>query len=87
MKNGYKGNGSAARRILMGGVSPTNGTQSRVGYGGGPKKGGSGPTATGFLKPYYNWTRYPTGPGNVNAKFSSKTSSRPFGPLQYVNAY
>jgi hypothetical protein len=63
-KNGYKGNGgrsSIARKVKFGGSSPTNGFMPnimvktttgemvRTSYFGGPKKGGSQPSATGFM--------------------------------------
>ena len=87
MKNGYKGNGSVARRVLSSGTGSTNGIMPRIGYGGGDKKGGSGPTATGFMKPYYYLSNYPTGPGRVNYVMRFRTSARPAGALTYVNAY
>jgi hypothetical protein len=63
-RNGYKGNGgrsSIARKVKFGGASPTNGIMPgimvetttgeivRTSYFGGPKKGGSQPSATGFM--------------------------------------
>jgi|TARA_Y100000389_G_C17319836_1_gene442457 hypothetical protein len=65
-RNGYKGNGgrsAVARKVKFGGASPTNGIMPgvnvitttgevvRTRYFGGPKKGGSAPSATGFMTP------------------------------------
>ena len=86
MRNGYKGNGGVARRVLNSGVGNTNGIMSRVGYGGGDKKGGSGPTATGFMRPYYYLSNYPYGPGRIDYVMNLRTSARPGGALTYVNA-
>ena len=91
-KNGYKshnGRSALARRVINGGAGANNGIMSPKGYFGGSKKGGSGPTATGFMRPTYMSNAnadYPTGPGRKDYLFTFKTSSRPFGALQYVNA-
>ena len=67
MRNGYKshrGRAAFARRVQFGGPSGTNGIMPgvnvtdqngvvhRTNYYGGPKKGGSAPSGTGFMIPF-----------------------------------
>ena len=91
-KNAYKshkGRSAIARRVINGGAGENNGIMSPKSFGGGNKKGGSGPTATAFMRPSHLATanaKYPVGPGRINYLFVFKTAARPFGALQYVNA-
>ena len=95
MKNGYKshrGRSGVARKVITSGAAgATNGIMPNdpKKYGGGSKKGGSGPTATAFMRPTYMSSAnadYPTTAGNKNYEMKWYTSARPWGGLQYVNS-
>lgn len=87
-----RGRGAIARRVMMGGASPTNGIMPSVqvmtaqgklittSYFGGPKKGGLAPSATKFNRA--NTHTISAGAGRSNYLFTFKTSygPKPFGP-------
>tara|TARA_Y100000287_G_C14192439_1_gene340906 strand:+ start:539 stop:841 length:303 start_codon:yes stop_codon:yes gene_type:complete len=87
-----KGRAATARRVLMGGASPTNGIMPSIkvmtaqgnlittSYFGGPKKGGIAPNATAFNRA--NTHTISPGMGKTNYLFTFKTSygPKPFGP-------
>ena len=91
-KNSYRshnGTSAIARRVIMGGAGKTDGIQSSKGYFGGMKKGGSGPTSTGFMRPTYLSSynaMYPTHAKKPNYLFVFRTPARSWGGLQYLNA-
>ena len=87
-----RGRGAVARRVMMGGATPTNGIMPRVqvttaqgniittSYFGGPKKGGLAPNATAFNRASTHTIS--SGAGRSNYLFTFKTSygPKPFGP-------
>lgn len=95
-RNGYRssrGRSAVARKVLFSGPGSTDGVQPRVvvqtqdgpvvtSFFGGNKKGGSAPSATGFMVPFGLRSRVSPGLGsNNNYLFTFKTNPgvRPFG--------
>ena len=78
-KNGYKssrGRSAIARKTINSGVGSVNGIMSPVGYGGGPKKGGAQPSATGFMIPSGRRNLIATPATNPNFIFRFLTNPR-----------
>lgn len=94
-RNGYRssrGRSNVARRVQFSGPGSTDGVQPRVvvqtqngpvvtSFFGGNKKGGSAPSATGFMVPFGSRSRVSSGLGSNNYLFTFKTNPgvRPFG--------
>ena len=99
-RNGNRSNAgrsAVARKVLFGGPSKVNGIQPSVfvktmtgqiiktSYFGGPKKGGSAPSATGFNRPFgmrsvpMPGKAFPSSRPNFLFKFSTNPGPSPFG--------
>jgi hypothetical protein len=87
-----RGRSAIARKVQFSGPGRTDGMQPKVvvqtqngpvvtSYFGGPKKGGSAPSATGFMVPFGMRSTVSSGLGSNNYLFNFKTNPgvRPFG--------
>lgn len=78
-----RGRSAIARKVIFGG---TNGTIPKQGFFGGIKKGGSIPSATGFMRPTNKLSNITPNAKNKDFLFVFKTQpgKRPFGFSPYA---
>jgi len=90
-----RGRSAIARKAQFSGPGQTDGMQPsvlvktlegkiiRTSYFGGSKKGGSAPSATGFMRPFANRATISSTQSNPNYFFTFKTNS---GPIPFGNS-